>query len=371
MKLNLLIKQINITILCIFLLEVVFAIDYKEIVNHVNKTPTTATRTTQTLSTYLCKPYRTEVEKFASIYYWIAKNVSYNHALAAKPLYYENIDEIINHVMQKRNGVCQHYSELFAQLCQHAGLTAYVVGGYTRTKDKVDELSHAWNIFKVANKWYFADATWARSGTLEIKRNQFPKQFFMITPKENIQHKMPFDPIWQALSQPVKYQEFDRGLINELKNGNYNYQDSILKHVKLDQANQYKALIRRIKNNGTHNRLVKKEYELMKENYKMLLYNKDVDRYNTASTHYNKGMQFYNHYARLKNNKTSYLKKTKKQLLGIIDSSVVNLEKANVLFNTIDGEPEMRSYIIKSKRNIEKIGALMRKEKKFVKDNFN
>lgn len=251
--------------------------DYTKIIHHINHTPESVTNSTEKLSNYLCAPFKTDSEKFASIYYWIAKNISYNHDLASKPLYYESIDEIIDHVMQKKDGVCQHFSELFAKLSQQAGLTAYVIGGYTRSNGEVDELSHAWNIISVNGKWYFVDATWAASTVQSTLKNEFPEKFFMLAPEENIKNRMPFDPIWQAISLPLKYQDFDRGFVNDLKKGYFNYNDSIQKHIHLSQTEQYNDLIRRIEGNGIQNEIVKKEYALMKENYRMLLYNQDVE----------------------------------------------------------------------------------------------
>ena len=371
MRLKQLVKLAYVLFLSvIFHSESTFAIDYQKIINHVNSTPAKAENSTQELSAYLCRPFDSETEKFAVIYYWVAKNITYNYSLSTKNLYYENIDQIIDHAVKYKNGVCQHYSELFVRLCQHKGLTAFVVGGYTQTNGKIDELSHAWNIIKVNGKWYFVDATWAGSAVQENTRSLFPNQFFMIRPEENIKTRMPFDPIWQALSKPLKYHEFDKGFVNQVQKGNFNYNDSINKHLRLNRTQRYQASVKRIRNNGIQNQIVKNEYALMKRNYKMLLYNQEVDKYNAASVFYNKGMHFYNNYARLKNNKSSYLSKTKKQLNTLIDSSIINLEKAQKLTNTIKGDEKMQSHIIKNEKTIKKIKAILLKEKQFVKDNF-
>ncbi len=361
-----------LVLLYTFFPNILLAVDYSKIINHINQTPSYVTNSTEKLSAYLCAPFKTETEKFAAIYYWIAKNITYNYDLASKPLYYEDINEIIDHVMQEKNGVCQHYSELFVKLSQQAGLTAYLVGGYTRSNNEVDKLSHAWNIIRIGEKWYFVDATWAASSVQSTLKNKFPEIFFMLTPDENIKNRMPFDPIWQALSHPLKYQEFDHGMVNNLKRGSFNFNDSIQKHIHLNQAAQYNALIRRMKGNGVQNDLVRKEYALMKENYRMLLYNQDVEKYNEASTHYNKGMQSYNNYARLKNNKVEYLKKTKRELYALIDSALIDLNKAKQLFKLIKGgeNNEMNSYLKKNELNIEKITNLLRKEQKFIDENF-
>ena len=363
---------ISLLVFCLFFSFNGLSNDFQKIINHVNKTPSNVTSSTSKLSSYLCKPYSTEKEKFAAIYYWIAKNILYDQELAAKPLYYENVDEIIVQVMSKKNGVCQHYAELFARLSKHAGLKAYVVNGYTQSKGKVDDLSHAWNIIKVGSKWYFIDATWAGS-TTKASNNQFPDQYFMVTPEENIKSKMPFDPIWQALSGPLKYDDFDTGQVYTLKKGRYNYNDSIMDYMELTQVEQHKALVRRIKSNGTFNKLVKREYSLMQENYSMLLYNIEVIKYNQGTHHYNKGMHFYNQYARTKNNKNSYLKKRKTELISMIDSASINLTKAEELFNQIKTEnsSEIGAFLKKNRGTINKIAELMSKERQYVENTFN
>jgi len=373
MNLNFFYKTIFFScIFCHLFSGYTMAIDYQKIINHVNNTPNSVTNSTTKLSIYLSKPYSTDKEKLASIYYWIAKNISYNQALAAKPLYYENVDEIIDQVMNRKNGVCQHYAELFTRLSVHAGLKAFVVNGYTRSKGKVDDLSHAWNIVKVANKWYFIDATWAGASTQTISKNQFPQQFFMLTPEENIKTRMPFDPMWQALLSPAKYQEFDNGTFNSSKKGKFNFNDTIRVYYKLSQIEQHQSLVRRINTNGIFNKLVKREHAIMFENYNMLLYNQEVVKYNQGTQHYNKGMHYYNQYARTKNNKSNYYKKSRAQLMTIIDSAMYNLNRGQELFSVVKTDnSEMRVYITKNQTNIKKIIGLLRKEHQYVEDNFN
>ena len=93
---------ISLLVFCLFFSFNGLSNDFQKIINHVNKTPSNVTSSTSKLSSYLCKPYSTEKEKFAAIYYWIAKNILYDQELAAKPLYYENVDEIIVQVMSKK-----------------------------------------------------------------------------------------------------------------------------------------------------------------------------------------------------------------------------------------------------------------------------
>ena len=82
-----------------------------------------------------------------------------------------------------------------------------------------------------------------------------------MTPEENLKRKMPFDPIWQALSSPAKFQEHDKGIVDFSKKGNYN--DSILALDKLSIIEKQEATMRPIKANGQFNKLVKIEYSLI------------------------------------------------------------------------------------------------------------
>ena len=360
----------------IFLLFIIFpfiplkakAIDYLEIINHVNNTPINVKNSTIKLSVYLCEPFKTEKEKFASIFYWIAKNISYNDVQAKTTIYYESVDEIIEQVMKSKSGVCQHFSELFARLARHAGLEVYVVNGYTRTNGKVDNLSHAWNIIKTNDKYSFIDATWAGAALKTISKNKFPEMFFMMTPEENLKRRMPFDPIWQALPYPVKYQEFDKNSEKTAtRKDRFNYADSINAYNNSELIDKQTGIMRRMKANGTFNPLVAREYDLMEKNYEMLLFNQEVVKYNQATALYNNGMKYFNQYVKIKNNKTYLKNYSRQQLEAITDSASVNLQKAEKIFEVVStNNAEMIGYIKKNMVNIEKANRILIKERKFI-----
>lgn len=342
-------------------------IDYRAIMRHVESTPGSVSSSTAKLSDYLCSPYSSDEEKFASIFYWVAKNIAYNDVLAKKAIFYEDVNEIVDQVMKTKSGVCQHFAELLARLGQESGLEVYVVNGYTRTDGLVDNLTHAWNILKVSGKWYFIDATWAGSSLKTIYKNQFPRSFFMMTAAENMERRMPFDPIWQGLTSPVKYNDFDMGLEDTSKKGKFDFNDSINVFLKLNLIQRQIATMNRMKTNGRFNSLVKREYDLMEKNYKMLLFNQEVLKYNQGTSFYNNGIRFFNEYVKVKNNKTNLQKYSKQRLKAMIDSSSINLEKAKGLFEEVNTDnAEMNTYIKKNDANIKKVNAILEKELKFV-----
>lgn len=345
--------------------------DYSRIIEHVNKTPTNVTKSTKELSIFLAKPFEKDQDKYAAFYYWIAKNIVYNKLMAQKPLFYKDKKELVDHVIKRKNGVCQHFSELFVALCNEARLEAYVVGGYTRTNNKVDKLSHSWNIVKVNGEWRFLDATWGGAAQKVINDNEFPRQHFMLLPSENIKIRMPFDPIWQALSKPIKYNEFDNGLVN-IKTGGFNFNDSIKVYTALEELEQYEGVLRRMKSNGPFNRLVRIEYEFKKENYQTLKENLQVNNFNNAGKFYNMGLKHYNDYAKIKNQRAKYNKQKKSELLELLDNSMQNLKQSKKMFEEIiPVNSDMKNQIKKSNGVISEVIQILEKEIKYVKANFN
>lgn len=339
---------------------------YETVIKHVNKTPNNVTTSVAKLSKYLAKPFKTDEEKYAAFYYWIAKNINYNKTMAKKPLFYTDKSELVNHVIKRKNGVCQHFSELFAALCAEEGLDAYVVGGYTKTDNKVDKLSHSWNIISIKNKRYFIDATWGGASLEILKDKEFPAKHFMLSPEENIKIRMPFDPIWQALSDPISYSEFDTGNY-KLKKGNYNFNDKIKNYIQSDEYEQFEGKLKRMESLGKFNRLVRLEYEYTKENYQTLQENHQVNTFNQAGSYYNEGLKAYNEYANIKNNRSLYKKKRKSFLLNLLNKSKKNLETSEQYFSKIKPiNADMRNQISKTKKVITEIKATLNKEIKNV-----
>ncbi len=345
-------------------------IDYERIVKYVNQTPNSVVNSTFKLSNYLTLPFNTDIEKLASIYYWVAKNIRYDDKLAKNPKLYIETKEVVDDVMKSKSGVCQHYAVLFAELSRLAGLKAYVVEGYTMDKGKIADVSHAWNLVNVSGDWSFVDATWANAIIKSKTKKGFPQTYFMVKPEENIKTHMPFDPIWQILSSPIKYDEFDAGKFN-LVSGNFSYNDSIGEYLMMSSIGQYRATIGRMQNNGTFNKLIKKEFEIKQKNLSTSLSNEEILKYNKGIVYYNIGMNFLNQYIKLKNNKFKDKKYGKSALMAIIDSSSVNLQKAESNFAEIQiNDPEIKRQIKTNTTNINKSKTMIVKEQEYIKQFF-
>ncbi len=345
-------------------------IDYVSVVKHVSQTPSSVTDNTTQLSNYLTAPFNTEKEKLASIYFWVAKNIRYDDELAKSPRLYLEIREVVDEVMKSKSGVCQHYAELYAELSRLAGLQVFVVDGYTLEYGKIADVSHAWNIVKLSGNWYFIDATWANAVIKSTSKKTFPQTYFMVTPEESIETHMPFDPIWQILSFPINYDQFDSGKF-DLTNGDFSYKDSIALYLMQSSIDQQRESIRRMQNNGTFNKLIKREFELKQRNLNTSLSNQEILKYNKGIVYYNKGMTFFNHYIKLRNNEFKDKKYGKDTLIGLIDSSSVNLQNAEKNFAEIKmNDPEIKRQIKINTTNINKSKTMIQKERDYVKHFF-
>ncbi|MCF6241740.1 MAG: hypothetical protein L3J74_10390, partial [Bacteroidales bacterium] len=258
MKRNIFIVYLTVLSSCF-----VYSIDFEKIERYVDKTPVSKTKSTRDLSNYLTKPFDHENEKFAAIYFWVAKNIDYDVKSRYETPLYSTVEEIVHEVMRKKKGVCQHYSELFNELSKLAGLTSYVVNGYGKEFGKVMNLAHAWNVIRVNGAYYFVDATWGAGHINQegkYERN-FSLEYFMVKPEVFIDDHISFDPMWQLLKRPLYFEEFENGFDYTVKRPIFNYVDTIEQYFLLSPIEQIKSKIRRIEQNGQANRLVKFELD--------------------------------------------------------------------------------------------------------------
>ncbi len=288
-------KRLILTFAILLSQQYLFSIDFKKIEAHVNNTPASSTKSTAKLSKYLTEAFKQEDEKFAAIYFWVGKNISYNLKQRNSNKKYSSINEIVDEVMKHRNGVCQHYSELFNELSLLAGLESYVVSGYGKEYGKVMNLAHAWNAIKVNNEWYLVDATWGAGYIFQGEyKKDFQLKYFMVKPDKFIVDHIPFDPMWQLLPYPITFDEFDFGTKKNTKQKKFNYNDSIIKHVKLPVIEQKINTIRRIELNGKRNKLVLIELKQEREYLKTAKKNEEITSLNLGNDYFNQAVKQLN-----------------------------------------------------------------------------
>jgi transglutaminase/protease-like cytokinesis protein 3 len=153
------------------------------------------------LSEKLTSPYTDTLNKYRSIFTWIAHNISYdckafhNSSLAV----YDPKD-----VISKGRTVCSGYSALFEELCKLSGLECVTISGWSKNNyaligKKLREPDHDWNAIKVNGQWHLCDVTWA-AGYTEGNCDKYVKKFedfYFCSPPNlfSLQH-YPLEPKW-------------------------------------------------------------------------------------------------------------------------------------------------------------------------------
>ncbi|ODA84106.1 hypothetical protein RJ55_02624 [Drechmeria coniospora] len=109
-----------------------------------------------TLATsYLCRPYRSDVQRLRAIFTWVAEKICWEEDFEGE------IDT--RRVIQTKRGCAEEYAVLVMELCAAAGLQCEVVRGYLKTPGDVADLNmvprsnHWWNAVVVDDEWRIMD----------------------------------------------------------------------------------------------------------------------------------------------------------------------------------------------------------------------
>lgn len=194
--------------------------------------------TPDSLSKKLTSGYTSERDKTASIFRWIAENITYNtrpyynasHFVqknvfddedtgALKPL----SERVAVDVLKKRIAFCDGYARLFKTLCDYAGIRSEVITGYAdggMGHRRMNFTSnHRWNAVYLDSAWHLLDVTWA-SGYMTYSSDDFIQQYnshYFLTPADEfIRDHYPEDLQWTLLPKPPAISEFKH---SPFKNG--------------------------------------------------------------------------------------------------------------------------------------------------------
>ncbi|KAL2129137.1 hypothetical protein VTI74DRAFT_8185 [Chaetomium olivicolor] len=118
-----------------------------------NLPPTTTPITLAT--TYVCRPYRSDVQRLRSIFTWVAEKICWE----------EDFDGPIDtrRVIQTKRACAEEYATLVMEMCAAVGLTCEMVRGYLKTPGEIPEVNimprsnHWWNAVLVDNEWRMMD----------------------------------------------------------------------------------------------------------------------------------------------------------------------------------------------------------------------
>ncbi|KAI1341984.1 hypothetical protein F5Y15DRAFT_329438 [Xylariaceae sp. FL0016] len=112
--------------------------------------------TAVTLSTtYVCRPYRSEVQRLRAIFTWAAEKVTWEED-------YEG-DVDTRRVIQTKRACAEEFAVLVHEMCAAIGMHSEIIRGYLKTPGEVPETSimprsnHWWNAVLIDNEWRMMD----------------------------------------------------------------------------------------------------------------------------------------------------------------------------------------------------------------------
>lgn len=236
-------------------------------------------------------------DKVRAFYSWVAQNIIYdiNHLNNMVSLSKMNvkmqsgISQNADTVFIKKKAVCEGYSLLLHKLLESCSIPSYVIGGYTKTPEGEinTEILHTWNAVKIDSTWQLIDVTW--SGGYVNAMNQYVKRFsdkyFLSKPEEFIKDHLPLDPMWQLLIAPASKNSFFEANNNSTYASNFNFTDSIAKHLSKPAAEQKRL-------NYIHHLSFDPDNNKYKLQLDILTYNTAGDVLLEASLHFNQFMEF-------------------------------------------------------------------------------
>ncbi|WP_378180805.1 transglutaminase-like domain-containing protein [Aquimarina sp. SS2-1] len=187
-------------------------------------------KTSKKLAEQIAKDFDSELDKAVALFSWITKNISYDYKESGK--YYADYansyksvqhnpfpsfrstnymdydktksgskkhlktekkyrEKIAKRVISNGTAVCEGYTQLFKDVCDHLSITCFYVLGKAKNQinhiGKDYRIDHAWNIIEIEFKKYLIDVTWGSTGYYDIKTKQFieqPNYFYFGTAPE-------------------------------------------------------------------------------------------------------------------------------------------------------------------------------------------
>ncbi|KOS19366.1 cytokinesis protein 3 [Escovopsis weberi] len=104
---------------------------------------------------YLCRPYKSEVQRLRAIFTWVAEKICWEEDFEG------DIDT--ERAIHAKRACAEEYAVLVMEMCAEVGLHCEVVRGYLKSPGDMPELNmmprsnHWWNAVIVDNEWRFMD----------------------------------------------------------------------------------------------------------------------------------------------------------------------------------------------------------------------
>ncbi|KAI1762832.1 hypothetical protein GGR53DRAFT_500217 [Hypoxylon sp. FL1150] len=106
-------------------------------------------------TTYVCRPYRSEVQRLRAIFTWVAEKVNWEED------YEGEVDT--RRVIQTSRACAEEYAVLVHEMCAAIGIHSEIIRGYLKTPGEIPETglmprsNHWWNSVVIDNEWRMMD----------------------------------------------------------------------------------------------------------------------------------------------------------------------------------------------------------------------
>ena len=277
--------------------------DYSRVDSPISKIPASATVSTAAIAAYIQSKFTTPDDKIRAVFYWTTANISYDVANRIALQQEQLLEDRIAITLKTRKGVCKNYAEVFTDLANKLGVETVVVRGYTKQNGVVGRIPHAWCASKIGAKWYLFDPTWAAG---YIDGGQFKKRvrdtYYKLQPEEMITSHMPYDYLWQFISNPITNAEFTTAKMLPSKIKKYiDFNQEIFKAYSLGEEEQLLASSNRIKENGVTNSMISDILSYNDSRIKYLRESESLEKLNFILKKYNEGVAELNQFIAFKN----------------------------------------------------------------------
>ncbi|MEO8821549.1 MAG: transglutaminase domain-containing protein [Ginsengibacter sp.] len=297
--------------------------------------PKSQTQTSADIAAYINSHFHSDKQKVAAIYSWITMNIKYDADSIHYVILDEDNEQRVSFALRRKKGVCENFAAVFTDLCSQCGINSYVVEGFTKQGGYVDASAHVWCVALVDNKWDFYDPTW---DAVRVGSNNFNLQYkyFNVPPVDFIQTHFPFDPIFQLLNYPIRYNDFAMGNTQPVNRKNYfNYPDSLEAFQKMSRLSQYASEESRIENAGWPANKIETKLKRIRLQAEVLNQDNDADLYNSAVSDYNAAINYLNNFLSYRNNQFQP-PKSKEEVEKIFQNVSISIESANLKLKKIN-----------------------------------
>ncbi|KAM0244973.1 hypothetical protein ACHAP5_005764 [Fusarium lateritium] len=163
----------------------------------------------QLATTYVCRPYRSDVQRLRAIFTWVSEKICWEEDFEGE------IDT--SRVLQAKRASAEEYAVLVMEMCSAIGIHCEIVRGYLKTPGEVSEINimprsnHWWNTVLIDNEWRMIDCclaspSYPRRGLYSNANNTADPWWFLTRPLEICWTHIPEHHGQQHIVPPVAHE---------------------------------------------------------------------------------------------------------------------------------------------------------------------